>query len=271
MTETVPIGGGLELIDLALFIRPYQTLAIADVHLGYEEILREEGTLIPRGHLDHLLARMKGIIEELNVTSRSPLKRLIINGDVCHPFDRLRAGGWRDLKDFLKRLGEVSEKIVLLEGNHDRGLRAALSWLGRGKVEVHSSYKLGEVLFLHGDREPKALPNGIKTLVIGHEHPAVGLKDRVTGRVERYKCFLVGEYRGRRLIVQPSFNPWVEGSDLTRESCLSPLLDEGRLEGFEVYPVSDGGKVYRFGPLGGLMGKGRSSGRGMWSVLRFEV
>jgi hypothetical protein len=44
-----------------------------------------------------------------------------------------------------------------------------------------------------------------------------------------------------------------------RENPLSPLLDEAKLEGFEVYPVSDGGRIYRFGPLGLIGGKVRWS------------
>jgi len=257
MNGAIRLEGGVELIDLALFVRSQRTLAIADIHLGYEETLRREGTLLPRGHFGKLTARLEEIMSRLGVSTRDPLKHLIINGDLTHPFDYLPSGERSELRALLKLLEGISDEIVILEGNHDRSLSSRLLSEAYGQVQISDSYELAEVLFFHGDREPEALPSGVKTLAIGHEHPAVGLRDRVTGRVELFKCFLVGEYRGRRLIVQPSFNPLVEGSDLTRERCLSPLLSEESLGKFEVYPVSDRGEVYRFGRLEGLMERRR--------------
>lgn len=253
MNGVIKLEGGVELIDLALFVRSRRALAIADIHLGYEETLRREGTLLPRGHFTRLIARLEEIMGRLGVSTREPLEHLIINGDLTHPFDYLPVGEGSELRALLKLLEGISHKIVILEGNHDRSLSLNMLSEEYERVQIRDFYELAEVLFFHGDREPETLPSGVKTLAIGHEHPAVGLRDRVTGRVELFKCFLVGEYRGRRLIVQPSFNPLVEGSDLTRERCLSPLLSEEALGKFEVYPVSDRGAVYHFGRLEGLM------------------
>ena len=63
----------------------------------------------------------------------------------------------------------------------------------------------GETLVLHGDSLlfRKELKKA-KRIVIGHEHPAVSLKEGPRG--EQFKCFLKGKYKGRNLIVQPSFN-----------------------------------------------------------------
>ena len=49
------------------------------------------------------------------------------------------------------------------------------------------------------------------------------------------------------LIVQPSCNPLVAGSDVLREERLSPWL-KGSLEDFEVFVVED--KVRYFGKVG---------------------
>ena len=63
---------------------------------------------------------------------------------------------------------------------------------------------------------------GIKTVIIGHEHPAVVLRDKA--KAEKFKCFLVTNYRLRRLIVQPSFGPLMQGVDILGGNLLSPLL-----------------------------------------------
>ena len=49
--------------------------------------------------------------------------------------------------------------------------------------------------------------------------------------------------------VQPSFNLVTEGTDLMKESLLSPFLQQN-LDNFGVFVVAD--KVYRFGELKGL-------------------
>jgi putative SbcD/Mre11-related phosphoesterase len=256
--NTVRIAGGLELVDLALHLLGHQTLVIADVHLGFEESLHQDGALVPRGYFKRLWRRWEGIAARLGISSKCPLERVIINGDLSHQFGPLSAREGTESQELLERLGAISREIVVLEGNHDGNL-GFLAEVDE-RIRVCRSYKLGDLLFLHGDSEPARLPPGVKTIVIGHEHPAVGLRDRITGRVELYKCFLVGSYRDRRLVVQPSFNPLVSGSDLTRERRLSPLLDEAALEEFEVYTVSDEGSVYRFGPLKHLMGPGSRVG-----------
>jgi len=76
------------------------------------------------------------------------------------------------------------------------------------------------------------------------EHPAISVGDGT--RVEKYKCFLKGKFKGKELIVQPSFNLVTEGSDILKEKVLSPFLKQD-LSNFEVFVVSD--KVYEFGKI----------------------
>lgn len=247
------------MIDLALYVPGHRTLVLADIHLGFEEALHREGTLVPRGYLPQLLVRLKHILDQLSI-SKHNLERLIINGDLCHQFGPLTPQEHKKVRGLIRHLGKISREVVVLQGNHDGNLNLLLE---HENVKLFLQYDLDDLLFIHGDREPDQIPPGIRTIIIGHEHPAVGLRDPVTGRVELFKCFLVGPYRRRRLILQPSFNPWVQGSDLMRERCLSPLLDEEALGAFEVYPVSDGGEVLRLGPLKQIMEMTK------WSALSF--
>ncbi|OGF57212.1 MAG: hypothetical protein A2Z21_02105 [Candidatus Fraserbacteria bacterium RBG_16_55_9] len=256
--NTMRIEGGLELIDLALFVPAHRTLVIADIHLGFEEALHQDGALVPRGHFRELMARLERILSQVSTKPERPLDRVVINGDLSHRFGYLSAQEWKESREFLQQLLEFGHGVIMLEGNHDGNLNALAEGLER--VTVHRSYELGDLLFLHGHTAPASLSSHIQAIVMGHEHPAVGLRDGVTGRVELYKCFLVGRYLDRRLVVQPSFNPWAQGSDLMQERCLSPLLSEEALGEFEVYPVSDEGSIYRFGALRKILAAGSHIG-----------
>ncbi len=86
-----------------------------------------------------------------------------------------------------------------------------------------------------------------KIIIIGNEHPSISLRDGV--KSELYKCFLVGRWKGKKLIVMPSFLPIIEGTDVRKEKVLSPYLKQS-LGGFDVFIIGD--KVYRFGKLKGL-------------------
>ena len=61
--------------------------------------------------------------------------------------------------------------------------------------------------------------------------------------------FLERRYKGKDLIVQPSFNPIIEGTDLLRDEILSPFLQQN-LGNFNVFAVED--KIYDFGKLKNL-------------------
>jgi putative SbcD/Mre11-related phosphoesterase len=114
-------------------------------------------------------------------------------------------------------------------------------------VEVVETYKMDDILILHGDTIPKNIDKGVKTIIIGHEHPAISLRQGI--RSEVYKCFLVGKYKKYQLVAMPSFFMFSEGTDILKEEILSPFLKQ-RLDNFEVYIVSD--KVYDFGKLKNL-------------------
>jgi len=70
-----------------------------------------------------------------------------------------------------------------------------------------------ELAFLHGDKRfPEILNKNIKMLVLGHKHSAVTLEKE--SKKERYKCFLVGKWKDKDVLILPSFFPLVEGSDV---------------------------------------------------------
>ena len=131
---------------------------------------------------------------------------------------------------------QVSPATIIVNGDlkHEFGSINRQEWRKEG------------ILVTHGDKVPQKLE---KTLIIGHEHPAVSLKE--ASKIEKYKCFLLGKFKGSQLIVQPSFNLLVQGTDVTRNRTISPFIE--KIDDFSAYLVDDSThEVLEFGNVGSL-------------------
>jgi len=232
------ISKGIEIADLGLYLRKENILVLADMHIGYEEALNKQGVLIPR-------FQFKEIIQRLEKMFRSKrFSKIIINGDIKHEFGTISEQEWRHTLRLLDFLNGYCDEVVLVKGNHDTILGPIAD---KRNVKVLDHLVIGDKLVIHGDKIFSKEFKGIKTVIIGHEHPAVSIKDGP--RVELFKCFLKGKWKRKNLVVMPSFNLVTEGTDVMKERLLSPFLKQD-LSKFEVYVVSD--KVYDFGRLGGI-------------------
>tara|TARA_Y100000310_G_scaffold144893_3_gene144250 strand:- start:60244 stop:60942 length:699 start_codon:yes stop_codon:yes gene_type:complete len=219
-----------KIIDLALQYK--DTLIIGDLQLGYETELHKQGVLIPSFQLKDILKRLNNIFEQTTA------KRIVINGDIKHQFGSISEQEWREILQLFDYLFTKVREIILVKGNHDLTLRPIAK---KRNIEIQDSYKIDEVTILHGHKLPKETT---KTLVIGHEHPAISFPKRPS---EKYKCFLVGKWKKSTLFILPSFNPLTEGSDVLQENFLSPFLQEN-INNFEVYIV-EGKKPLHFGKI----------------------
>ncbi len=232
----------IAIADLALYVD--STLIIADVHIGYEEALNKQGVLVPRLQFEDLVKSMNKIFDSLK---DKHIERIIINGDLKHEFGSISEQEWRNTLKFLDLLAKHCKEIILIKGNHDNILGPIAN---KRNVRVVENFVLEKpkTLITHGDTIPeKEILKKVSNIIIGHEHPAVSLREGA--RIEKVKCFLKGKFKGKNLIVQPSFNPILPGTDILRDQILSPFLKQN-LKDFEVYVVED--KVYRFGKLGNL-------------------
>ncbi len=227
---------GIEIVDLALFIKKTKSLIIGDMHIGSGEAFEEGGLLIPVYSFKDIIDRLTKIID------KTKPKEIIICGDLKHEFGRISNQEWREilqLIDFLK--GKAN--LIIIKGNHDAILEPVVKKRG---IKLVDFYKIDDITLLHGD---KVLLNALdcKKIIMGHEHPAVTIKDGV--KREKFKCFLKGKWNDKILIVLSSFNLLSEGSDITREKMLSPFLNQD-LGNFEVYIIGD--KIYNFGKVKNL-------------------
>ena len=229
-----------EIVDLALYLK--STLVISDVHIGYEESLNRQGVLIPRLQFDEIIGRMERIF---SILQDKNIEKIVINGDLKHEFGTISEQEWRNTLKFLDLLAKHCKEIVLIKGNHD----TILGPIARKRnVKIVQNIIIGDILVAHGDKIPSSDMIGkVSTIIIGHAHPAISLKEG--SKIETYKCFLKGKYKGKNLIVQPSFNSMIEGTNILRNEIISPFLKQN-LDNFEIYIMED--KAYNFGKLKNL-------------------
>lgn len=242
------ISKGIEIIGLALWLKKEKILIVNDLHLGYEEVLHRKGILVPKFQIQEILSQFQSILEKVKPD------KIIINGDLKHEFGRVLRQEWKDvlfLFDFLLRDKKNIKKnnfkepeIIIIQGNHDPIIKPIAEKRG---VKVVKEYRSGDLLIAHGDELVKTEANvktEAKRIIIGHEHPAVTIREG--SKWEKYKCFLKGKWKGKELIVMPSFNPLLEGTDILKEKLLSPFLHD--IKKFSVFIVNKG-EVFDFGKV----------------------
>jgi len=223
----------IEIIDLGLWLKEEKILIVGDFHLGYEEMLKEKGMLLPRFQLKDVLERLEGILGKVKP------EKIIINGDLKHEFGKVLNQEWRDVLKLVDFLLENCGELILVRGNHDLFLGPIAR---KREISVVEDYLAGDIFICHGNEIKET---SAKVVVIGHEHPAISLREE--GKVEKYKCFLVD--KEKKLIVMPSFNLLFEGTDVTKEKVLSPYLKD--VSKFSVYIIGE--KVYEFGKVKDLI------------------
>jgi uncharacterized protein len=223
---------GIEIVQEALWIKTEKALIISDVHLGLEENLHNKGVFVPKQQAKIIIDKLKSILKEVQP------KKIIINGDLKHDFGKILKQEWQDITKLIKFLSNHCQELILIKGNHDNILGPIAS---KNEINVVKEYQIKDILITHGDKKVETKKD-IKTIVIGHEHPAISLREK--SKVEKFKCFLKGKLENKNLIVMPSLNPLSYGSEITTQSRFSPLLKD--ISNFEVFVISDK-EVLNFG------------------------
>lgn len=228
---------GIEIINKALWLPSNKALIVADLHIGYEEALNKQGVLVPRMQFREIKHELEKLLKRVKP------KTIVINGDLKHEFGEISQQEWNETSKIIDLLSCHSRKLILVKGNHDTILKPIAK---KKKLCVVNYYNIGNICFLHGHKillTKANKPIKTKTLVIAHEHPAISISEGT--KSELYKCFLLGSWHNKRLVVMPSFMPIIEGSDVRKEKLLSPYLKN--LHGFKIFIAAD--KTYYFGKL----------------------
>lgn len=211
-------------------------LVLSDLHLGYGESLRRGGIFVFSEIHKEVMTHLEKIFSRVGRVGK-----IILLGDVKHEIGKILQDERTEMELLFKLMNRWCEEIIIVKGNHDVLLEPML----RGKkVELVDFYINEGHAFLHGDKDYDQIHGGnVGTWLIGHVHPAITLRDE--SKEEKYKCFLDGKYKGKRVIILPSFFPVVEGSgvDEVEEQLIWPF----ELGKFVVRVVGEELEVMDFG------------------------
>ncbi len=233
-------------LSKCLFFPEKGILAVGDLHLGYEYQLQQSGVIIPEYQVKEVIEELKAIFNEIK-EKKFKLKKIVFLGDIKHSFsyEWKEKNYFNEVISFLKNY--VKEKdIILIKGNHD-----TIDYSFSDKLQDY--YIEGELAFTHGHQLfMEVLDKKIKTIVIGHLHPSVIISDKQNIKREKYKCFLIGKFNKKEIIIMPSFLTTIEGTTINSleyeyENYFS-IIPKKNLMNFEVYVVGEK-EVYDFGKI----------------------
>jgi hypothetical protein len=151
-------------------------MAIADLHIGWEMALSQRGIYVP-SQTPKLLKKLTDLL------STYKPEKLLILGDVKHTVATAEIGEWQDVPDFFDQLKKRIEDILIIRGNHDGNLEPLLPESIR--ILPATGTTIGEVGFFHGHRWPSPALLKCKTLVMGHVHPTIALRDPAGFRITK--------------------------------------------------------------------------------------
>lgn len=206
-------------------------VCVADLHIGIEVQLRRAGFNVPSQ-----TSRMLASLEQLSRKGDN----LVLLGDVKHRIPAVGHMENREIPPFIARLQSVFDRVVVVAGNHDGGLGHALP---KGVEAVSGAgTELEGVGMIHGHVWPSERAMSGGTMVMGHIHPSVLLRDSI-GTKTNEKCWVRARMRKskareryehcpREVVVVPAFNPLLVGTPVNggRGGHLGPLFRNGLVD-----------------------------------------
>jgi hypothetical protein len=149
-------------------------LVIADLHIGWEIALAQEGIHVP-SQTPKILTKLLGLIDLCKPTS------LLLLGDVKHTIAKVELEEWQDVPSFFEALLKKVSDIKVVLGNHDGNLEPLLP--ENVKLLPSTGIAIGEAGFFHGNAWPAPEILACRSLVMGHVHPTVAFKDHMGFRI----------------------------------------------------------------------------------------
>ena len=216
-----------------LYIEEYELAVMADFHIGYEDVMASQGLFLPKIQKRYILEILDKIYQ------RYDPRVFVVDGDLKHEFSRNMPQEWSEIEEIIDYLVDRSE-LIIIRGNHDNFLRSILKRKG---IELRKEFRIGNYVFVHGHESY----SWDGTLIIGHEHPSVTLRDEVFATL-KLPCFLYSS----DLIVLPAVSLYASGTDITKSDFISPVIKSNPRD-FEVFAIEEKMGLVPIGKLSSLL------------------
>ena len=99
---------------LLLTDKEERTLAIGDLHLGYEGAMRSSGVMVPVKLYEKCVNDFDRII-----SNTGNVDNIVILGDIKHEFGFILDDEWKNIVKFIEHVKSKCKKLIIIEGNHD--------------------------------------------------------------------------------------------------------------------------------------------------------
>lgn len=214
MPEFTKRGLTFEIYHNSLYLPKEQILIISDIHLGYEKHLQGYGITVVKDKEHQTVTQIKKVLQHY----KHKIKTIIINGDIKEEYTAINWDEKEQIAKLVVLLKKEVKNVIFIKGNHDALLPIVLQ---KFDMPYYNTYQIGLYFFTHGHKIHK-IPKESKYLIIGHAHPAISMTDGI--RSENFKCFMLGKYKDKTLIVLPSFIDLTRGFDIRLGDFLTPYL-----------------------------------------------
>ena len=208
----------------ALFIQKKDILVVADLHIGIEGQLKEQGVQTS-SQTQKMFNHLFLICKKFNP------KEIILLGDIKHNIPSATIQERKDVKNFLQNISEIGT-IHIIPGNHD----GFIEKLSPNNINIHPSDGLviENIGFFHGHRWPKNEIMKCKQVIMGHTHPSVMFTDRLEYKTYE-SCWVKGNFIKNKLtdkypnssnpeiLIMPAFNPLCGGIAVNQEGITGPM------------------------------------------------
>jgi putative SbcD/Mre11-related phosphoesterase len=217
-----------------LFSASQHLMVLADLHIGIEIELREQG-LHPPDQTPVLRQRLEELYNQWKPTD------VLLLGDIKHTIPAFSKKERWDVIEVLSIFDDYAS-IHLVPGNHDGNLHRFIP--SNTHVYPSNGVALFQKGFIHGHRWAQDNVMECPQIIMGHSHPTVKLTDRL-GYTFYEPCWLKARCYSEKLkqrypsandpviTIMPAFNPLCGGIAVNSEGLTGPyskLIDIPRAE-----------------------------------------
>jgi len=153
-----------------------RALVVSDIHLGWERLLSQRGV-----HVPSQTPKIKNML--LKLINETKPTQLILLGDIKDAITKVSMEEWKDIPEFFEDIQEKVSEIQVILGNHDGNLEPLLP--EAVKIVPSSGINFGDVGLFHGHAWPAPKLLESRSLVTGHVHPTVAIRDPMGLRITR--------------------------------------------------------------------------------------
>ncbi len=211
-------------------------LLVADLHIGIESELREQGI--------NTASQTQAMTNRLiTLCKKYKPKEIILLGDIKHNIPSSTIEERKDVIAFLETIQQRSV-IHIIPGNHDGNIQR----ITPTSITIHPSdgFFLENIGFVHGHRWPSEEIMQCEQIIMAHTHPTIMLTDRLEYKTFE-PCWLKAktikekikekypDSNDPQILITPAFNPLCGGISANREGIMGPIGKTIDVENTEVY------------------------------------